>query len=360
MLSEEDERRVDELVAQGKKGAQIVRIVGKEYKSAIYRRMLNLQKYGTQFTPKEFVRKRGPGRRVTDEMQKYLCDILDERPTIWLEELNSILVEKFGVHVSQSTISRAIKDSKSRKPRMRRRLKRDYVDNVSGASAETGTEHAVRPTQAEPAGDTFDAPYIFDLPLPSPPTMTPDPSTDPTHSHHDLALIHGLSATEVQTLTARCIEAKDRAYCPYSNFRVGCSLLLSNSSAACSARDANIVIGANVENVAYPTGTCAERVALATAVVRGARRGDIRALAVASDVKEGVGSPCGQCRQFIREFCEVCVLKIERLDNAWFKTLMSGAQPAVPVFMHDKNANYVVMTVEQLLPLSFGPEQLGT
>jgi cytidine deaminase len=67
-----------------------------------------------------------------------------------------------------------------------------------------------------------------------------------------------------------------------------------------------VIRGANVENAAYPVGTCAERTALGTAVVEGARRGDIRALAVATDISPPA-SPCGMCRQYIREFCEVCL-----------------------------------------------------
>ena len=100
---------------------------------------------------------------------------------------------------------------------------------------------------------------------------------------------------------------------PYSHFRVGCSVLLSSGS---------VVQGANVENAAYPVGTCAERVALGTAVVqvttdlancsqklrltviKGAKKGGIRAIAVATDISPPA-SPCGMCRQFIREFCEV-------------------------------------------------------
>ncbi|GAB7364458.1 hypothetical protein MBLNU230_g5268t1, partial [Neophaeotheca triangularis] len=77
------------------------------------------------------------------------------------------------------------------------------------------------------------------------------------HSRHDTALIHGLSTTEVQQLHEACVEAKGRAYCPYSNFRVGCSVLLTSGA---------IVRGGNVENASYPVGTCAERVTLATAV----------------------------------------------------------------------------------------------
>lgn len=77
-----------------------------------------------------------------------------------------------------------------------------------------------------------------------------------------------------------------------------------------------------MENAAYPVGTCAERVTVATAVVQarflrqlqfyrgtansvqGAKKGDFRAIAVATDISPPA-SPCGMCRQFLREFCEV-------------------------------------------------------
>lgn len=85
--------------------------------------------------------------------------------------------------------------------------------------------------------------------------------------------------------------------------------------------------GANVENAAYPVGTCAERVALGTAVAAGHRFGDFKALAIATNTEPGsVASPCGMCRQFIREFCE----------------------PGMPVMLHDKEGNYVVQTLEQV------------
>nr|POF26183.1 cytidine deaminase [Quercus suber] len=148
------------------------------------------------------------------------------------------------------------------------------------------------------------------------------------HSRHDTALIHGLSASEVQELSEACIEAKARAYCPYSEFRVGASILLSSGT---------IVQGANVENAAYPVGTCAERVAIGTAVVQGAKKGQFRAIAVATDISPAA-SPCGMCRQFIREFCEL----------------------SMPVLMYDKDGKVLVMTLEQLLPVSFGPEKLLT
>ncbi|EME89334.1 uncharacterized protein MYCFIDRAFT_71480 [Pseudocercospora fijiensis CIRAD86] len=148
----------------------------------------------------------------------------------------------------------------------------------------------------------------------------------PGHARHDTALIHGLSSSDVQKLSESCVDAKSKAYCPYSHFRVGCAVLLANG---------DVIQGANVENASYPVGTCAERVALGTAVVQGAQKGDFRALAVSSDISPPA-SPCGMCRQFIREFCE----------------------PNTPILMYDKDGKSVVMTLEQLLPMSFGPEKL--
>ncbi|GAB7328297.1 hypothetical protein MBLNU13_g00301t1 [Cladosporium sp. NU13] len=149
----------------------------------------------------------------------------------------------------------------------------------------------------------------------------------PGHSRSDTALIYGLSTTEVEKLAEACVEAKSKAYCPYSNFHVGCALLLTGGT---------IVTGANVENAAYPVGTCAERVAIGNAVTQhGAKAGDFRAIAVATDISPPA-SPCGMCRQFIREFCD----------------------PNTPILMYDKLGKYTVMTLEQLLPMSFGPDKL--
>ena len=78
----------------------------------------------------------------------------------------------------------------------------------------------------------------------------------------------------------------ERAYAPYSRFHVG---------AAVRARDGTVIEGVNVENAAYPLGVCAERAALAGAVVAGYRPGELEALAVTA-------SPCGGCRQWLVEF----------------------------------------------------------
>ncbi len=96
---------------------------------------------------------------------------------------------------------------------------------------------------------------------------------------------YNLGADEFHTLHARSVAAKSTAYCPYSNFHVGATIL---------THDGIYVDGANVENAAYPVGTCAERVAFGKAVTDGLRK--FKALAVATDISPPA-SPCGMCRQ---------------------------------------------------------------
>ena len=87
-------------------------------------------------------------------------------------------------------------------------------------------------------------------------------------------------------LFERAREAAGRAYAPYSGFSVG---------AAVHARDGTIITGANVENSSYPLGICAEQAALARAVARGVRPGEVGSIAVTA-------APCGGCRQWLVEF----------------------------------------------------------
>jgi cytidine deaminase len=95
-------------------------------------------------------------------------------------------------------------------------------------------------------------------------------------------------------LLERAVAIAGRAYAPYSNFHVG---------AAVRARDGRVFEGVNVENASYPLGICAERSALARAVMEGCKPGDLEEIAVTA-------SPCGGCRQWIYEF---------RLDRVTFK-----------------------------------------
>ncbi|QPH01161.1 hypothetical protein C2857_005360 [Epichloe festucae Fl1] len=103
---------------------------------------------------------------------------------------------------------------------------------------------------------------------------------------------HGLSPQQFAALRDAAASAKDSAYCPYSRFRVGAAVL---------GDDGSITAGANVENAAYPVGTCAERVALCKAVTEGAGVGaaagrGFKAVAVSTDGSPPA-SPCGMCRQ---------------------------------------------------------------
>jgi cytidine deaminase len=93
-----------------------------------------------------------------------------------------------------------------------------------------------------------------------------------------------------ETLREAATDAMARAYAPYSDFRVGAALL---------AADGTVIAGCNVENSSFPAGSCAERGALAAAVVAGHR--DFTHLAIVTDAEEPT-SPCGMCRQALVEF----------------------------------------------------------
>ncbi|KAF6344180.1 cytidine deaminase [Rhinolophus ferrumequinum] len=133
-----------------------------------------------------------------------------------------------------------------------------------------------------------------------------------------------LDLKHIQQLVLSSQEAKKAAYCPYSHFPVGAALL---------TRSGRIFSGCNVENACYPLGICAERTAIQKAVSEGEK--DFRAIAIASDVKDDFISPCGACRQVMREF-----------GTNW------------AVYMTKPDGTYVVRTVQELLPASFGPEDL--
>ena len=95
------------------------------------------------------------------------------------------------------------------------------------------------------------------------------------------------------TLARAAIEASERAYAPYSKFKVGAALL---------AEDGRVFTGCNVENASYPCGVCAERTAAAKAVSEGER--SIQAVAVIGSSPE-ICTPCGMCRQFLTSSAKI-------------------------------------------------------
>ena len=125
-------------------------------------------------------------------------------------------------------------------------------------------------------------------------------------------------------------EVQPKSYAPYSNFNVAAAVLCSSGK---------IYTGVNVENASYPAGICAERNAIFHAAAEGERQ--IKAIVIIGGPKGVVTdycSPCGVCRQVMREF---------------------GNPKKVLVIMAKSPTDYKEMTLEELLPLSFGPESLG-
>lgn len=97
-----------------------------------------------------------------------------------------------------------------------------------------------------------------------------------------------LTDEQKKELINLALQSRQRAYAPYSGYAVGAALLTNTGE---------IFTGVNIENAAYPTGTCAERVAVFKAVSEGNR--EFEAIAVASS---NGGTPCGACRQVLSEF----------------------------------------------------------
>ena len=132
-----------------------------------------------------------------------------------------------------------------------------------------------------------------------------------------------LTDEERQSLIDLANEARRRAYVPYSNYPVG---------AALRTKSGKLYTGVNVENAAYPTTMCAERVAVFKAVSEGEREFE-----VISVVTDNGGTPCGGCRQVLAEFGLDTVVLIANGDGKLLQEL----------------------TVGELLPGAFTPEKLG-
>ena len=134
---------------------------------------------------------------------------------------------------------------------------------------------------------------------------------------------------KVKSLMSKAIEARQKAYAPYSKFQVGAAILLENGA---------VVIGSNQENAAYPSGLCAERVAIFQA---GALYPHVKIECIAisaTALEKPVGSPippCGACRQSIAEY--------EQKQETPIPIYFMGFDG--PVFKSD--------SLENLLPLTF-------
>ncbi len=133
------------------------------------------------------------------------------------------------------------------------------------------------------------------------------------------------------TLIEEALKARENAYTPYSHFKVGAALL---------TKQGKVYHGCNIENAAYSPTNCAERTAFFKAVSQGER--DFCAIAIVGfkenkSLKKGeFCAPCGVCRQVMREFCNPKEFLLYLSDGNTIKTY----------------------TLEQLLPLDFGPDNL--
>ena len=127
-----------------------------------------------------------------------------------------------------------------------------------------------------------------------------------------------------QKLFEKAKKVREKAYVPYSQFKVGAAFLTEDNS---------IVVGCNVENAAYPQSQCAEASAIGNLVSQGYKN-IVEIVVIGSGNK--LCSPCGGCRQRLREF--------SKLD--------------VPIHMCNIDGHIKTSTLGELLPDSFGPENL--
>lgn len=135
--------------------------------------------------------------------------------------------------------------------------------------------------------------------------------------------ISKLSAKE-RALVKKALEARKRAYAPYSNYWVGSSLIDEKG---------RLFTGCNVENASYPAGLCAERTAIVKMVSEGGKR--IKLIVVAASSEEPV-FPCGMCLQVIQEF---------------------GADSEV-IAVNKKGDRFKKVLTRTLFPFAFDPEKL--
>ena len=128
-----------------------------------------------------------------------------------------------------------------------------------------------------------------------------------------------------EELIKKALEAREKAYCPYSKFKVGAAVLFE---------DGNIYTGCNIENASFGGTNCAERTAIYKGVYEGNR--EIKAVAVVGDVTTYT-YPCGICRQVIAEFTE---------------------DSTTPIIIIKNEKDYIVKTFGEILPGVFSKKDL--
>jgi cytidine deaminase len=129
----------------------------------------------------------------------------------------------------------------------------------------------------------------------------------------------------VEDLFEAALAARGNAYAPYSRFKVGAAIMTPSGK---------VFTGCNVENAAYPVGTCAEAGAISAMLAAGESR--IAEIVVMGE-GENLVTPCGGCRQRIREF----------------------AASDTPIHIAGPEGIRKSFTLEELLPFSFGPDNLS-
>ena len=127
---------------------------------------------------------------------------------------------------------------------------------------------------------------------------------------------------DTKDLIEKAIGVRERAYAPYSNFKVGAALL---------TKDGSVYTGCNIESASYTPTICAERTAISKAVSEGETNFKKIAIVGSSDYT----FPCGVCRQMIREFGK-----------------------DIEIIVANDVDDYQIFTLKELLPYSFGPDDL--
>ena len=133
-----------------------------------------------------------------------------------------------------------------------------------------------------------------------------------------------MNENEISEMIELAMQARTKAYAPYSNFQVGACVKMENGS---------YYTGCNIENASYGATNCAERTAIFKAVYEGERQ--FSAIAVASD-SENFTAPCGVCRQVLAEFCDA----------------------EMPVICINREGKYRILSLGELLPFAFSKKDM--